>query len=148
MIVLLGFGVSQVNAQRIKESEVPQAVRTSFTKAYPRAKEVKWDKEDGAFEASFDQNKTDMSVLLDEKGMVKEVETHIEKTELPKAIQETIAKEFPGYKINETAKILTKGITTYEAEVKKEGKTFDLIFDINGKLLKKIDEETKKEDKD
>ncbi|MBK7653448.1 MAG: hypothetical protein IPJ20_25715 [Flammeovirgaceae bacterium] len=48
-----------------------------------------------------------------------------------------VEKEYAGYKIEETAKIVSKGITTYEAEVEKEEKTFELIFDNNGKLLTK-----------
>ena len=48
VIVALSLAICQVRAQKIKESEVPQAVKTAFMKAYPAAKEVKWNKEDGA----------------------------------------------------------------------------------------------------
>ena len=147
MIALLGLMVSQVSAQKIKESEVPKVVKDAFMKAYPAAKDVKWDKEDGSFEASFDHNKKDMSVVLDEAGMVKEIETEIAKSELPKAALEVLKKDYADYKIEETAKIVSKGITTYEAEVEKGEKTFELIFDSNGKLLKKT-EEVEKDEKD
>ena len=147
IIALLGLMVSQVSAQKIKESEVPKVVKDAFMKAYPVAKDVKWGKEDGGYEASFDLNKKDMSVVLDEMGMVKEVETEIAKSELPNAAQETLKKDYPGYKMEETAKIVSKGITTYEAEVEKGEKTFELIFDSNGKLLTKK-EEVEKEEKD
>ena len=139
VMVAMSLVVCQSQAQKIKESEVPQIVKTAFTKAYPTAKEVKWGKEDGAYEASFDQNKKDMSVLLDEKGMIKEVETTIAKSELPKAVQNTLAKDYAGYKIEEAATILSNGVVTYEAEVEKGEKSFDLIFDKEGKLLKKIE---------
>ncbi|CAN5608306.1 hypothetical protein BH10BAC4_BH10BAC4_14060 [soil metagenome] len=137
IIALLGLGVGQVNAQTIKASDVPAAVKTAFAKAYPAAKDVKWGKEDGSFEASFDHNKKDMSVLLDVMGMIKEVETEIEKSELPKAVQETLKKDFADHKVEEAAKIVSNGVTTYEAEVEKGEKSWDLIFDANGKLLKK-----------
>ena len=61
IIVLLGLIVSQVSAQKIKESEVPKVVKGAFMKAYPTAKEVKWEKEDDSFVVSFNQNKKDMS---------------------------------------------------------------------------------------
>ena len=145
IVALLGLMVSQVSAQKIKESEVPKVVKDAFMKAYPAAKDVKWDKEDGSFEASFDLSKKDMSVLLDDMGMIKEVETEIAKSELPQAIQETLKKDYAGYKIEETAKIVSKGVTTYEAEVEKGEKTVELIFDSNGKLLKKTEETEEKD---
>lgn len=148
MIALIGLGVGQVYAQKIKESEVPQAAKAAFAKAYPSVKDVKWEREDGAFEASFDENKKDKSVLLDATGNIKEVETEIQKSELPKATQETLARDYAGYKIEETAKLLANGVTTYEVEVEKGEKSYELIFDSNGKLLKKtVKEEEEKDDK-
>ena len=147
IIALLGLGVSQVFAQKIKDSEVPQAVKAAFARAYPSVKDVKWEKEGDSFEAGFDQNRKDISVVLDAMGMIKEVETEIQKSELPKATQETLAKDYAGYKIEETAKLLANGVTTYEAEVEKGEKSFELIFDTGGKLLKKT-EIKEKEDKE
>ena len=54
-----------------------------------------------------------------------------------------IGKNYAGQKIKEAAKIVdSKKVTTYEAEV-KEG---DLIFDANGKFLKKVVEAKDKGD--
>ena len=83
LIFILGLGVSCGYAQKVKESEVPQAVKTAFAKAYPKAKDVKWDKEGNDYEASFDINKSDASVLFASNGTVKEVETEIEQNQLP-----------------------------------------------------------------
>ncbi len=87
------------------------------------------------FEASFEQNKNDMSVVLDKVGIVKEVETEIAKDKLPKAILETLKKDFADHDIEETAMIVANGVTTYEVEVEKGKKSWDLIFDSAGKLL-------------
>lgn len=46
--------------------------------------------------------------------------------------------DYEGYKIEEAARIESGGVFTYEAEVEKEEQTFDLIFDAQGKLLKKV----------
>jgi len=135
ILALVTFGVVQAIAQKIKESEVPQVVKSAFMKAYPNAKGVKWDKEEAGFEASFEQNKNDMSVVLDKMGIVKEVETEIAKDKLPKAILETLKKDFADHDIEETAMIVANGVTTYEVEVEKGKKSWDLIFDSAGKLL-------------
>ena len=148
IIALLGLSIVQVNAQKMKESDIPSVVKAAFKKAFPSAKEVKWSKEEeeaGLYEVEFKNSKTEMSVLMDEAGTVKEVETEIKKSELPTAVQESIKKDYAGYKIEEAAKIVSNGITTYEAEVEKGEKSFDLIFDVNGKLLKKIEKKEKDE---
>ena len=149
IIALLGLGAGQVFAQKIRASEVPQVVKASFAKAYPSVKDVEWEKEGGAFEAGFDENEKDVSVVIDVTGKIKEVETEIQKSELPKTTRETLAKEYAGYKIKETAKLLASGVTTFEAEVEKGEKSYELIFDTSGKLLKKteIKEKEKEEDK-
>lgn len=135
ILALVTFGVVQAIAQKIKESEVPQVVKSAFMKAYPNAKGVKWDKEEAGFEASFEQNKNDMSIVLDKMGIVKEVETEIAKDKLPKAILETLKKDFADHDIEETAMTVANGVTTYEVEVEKGKKSWDLIFDSAGKLL-------------
>ncbi len=145
IISLLGLSVVQVNAQKMKESDIPSVVKAVFQKSYPAAKEVKWSKEEGLYEVEFKNGKTEMSVLMDQAGTVKEVENEIKKSELPAAVQESIKKDYAGYKIEEAAKIVSNGITTYEAEVEKGEKSFDLIFEVNGRLLKKIEKKEKDE---
>jgi hypothetical protein len=55
--------------------------------------------------------------------------------ELPANAKAYVAKHYAGQKIKEAAKITdSKGVVTYEAEVK--GK--DLIFDNTGKFLKEV----------
>jgi len=75
-----------------------------------------------------------------------EAETEIPKNMLPKAVLETLAKNYPGYKIEETTRIESEGKVTYEAEVEKGGKSSDLIFDENGKLLKTVQKDEKDKD--
>ena len=129
-------------AQKVKESEVPAIVKATFAKSYPGAKGVQWEKENDAFESSFQQNKQEMSVVIDAMGVVTEVETEIDKGSLPAAVQATLKKEFKDYKVEDAAMIVSAGVTTYEAEVEKGKESFDLIFDTNGKLMSK---ELKKE---
>ncbi len=145
LLLILGLGVSQVFAQKLKETEVPQVVKAAFAKAYPKAKEVKWNKEDADYEASFDQNKVDASVLLSADGTIKEMETEIEMSQLPASIKNALAKDYSDYKVKEVAKITSGSFVTYEAEVKKGKESFDFIFDTTGKLLKKIGTSKEKE---
>ncbi|MBO0938587.1 PepSY-like domain-containing protein [Fibrella sp. HMF5335] len=125
--ILLGTSIIGVFAQS-------PAAKATLKKAYPAATGVKWDKEDGDYEASFKNGGKSMSLVIDAKGMVKETETDITVAELPAAVRAYVAKNMPGKKISEAAIIVdASGKKMYEAEV--AGK--DILFDEAGVLVKK-----------
>lgn len=113
--------------------DTPAAVKATIARLYPTVKNVKFDKENGDYEAGFKHNGKSMSVVLDAKGTVKETETEISISALPAAVRDYVAKQMPGKKIKEAAEIVdANGTKKYEAEV--GGK--DLMFDTSGKPLK------------
>ena len=114
--------------------DVPAAVKTKFASEYSAAKKVKWEKEEGKFEAHFILNGTEMSATYDAIGNKLETETEIETSALPKSVSEYVSKNYAGHKIKEAAKIVdATGTVTYEAELKSG----DFIFDSNGNFLNK-----------
>lgn len=129
---LLSLATLMITSGAIRLIDAPAAVKAAITKLYPTAKNVKFEKEDGDYEAGFKHNGKSMSVVLDANGTVKETEMEIAISELPAAVRDYVAKQMPGKKIKEAAEIVdAKGVKTYEAEV--GGK--DLMFDSAGKLL-------------
>jgi hypothetical protein len=138
------------NAQKTKV-ETPAAAKSAFAAKFPGAQKVKWSAEKpGEFEVEFTLNKAESSALFDAAGKFLESETEIKQSELPQAVQATIAKDFAGYKLDEIEKATdTNGVVTYEMEAAKGKEKFELSFDANGKLLsreplKKEKEEDKK----
>ena len=122
-------------AQKMQKKNVPASVKSSFQKKYPAVKEVNWDKEGEMYEASFDLNKTDNSVLLDAQGNILETEVEIDLNQLPQGILDYVKTHYAGKQAKEGAKITdAKGIVTYEVEIKG----VDLIFDNNGKFIKEL----------
>lgn len=121
-------------AQKLKDTDVPDAVKDSFKKSHPAATVKKWEKEKENYEAEFMTGKTETSVLMDATGKLLETETEISVDQLPKAVNDYIAKNLPGKKIKEASKITdAKNTVTYEAEIAEA----DYIFDANGSFLKK-----------
>ena len=119
-------------AQKTKEQNVPQVIKNALHDKFPNAKEVKWDKEENNYEASFKNNKVDNSILFNVNGKIIETEIAITASQLPKKALQYLNDNFKNQKVDEAAKIISeKGITTYEAEI--QGK--DVFFDENGKLL-------------
>lgn len=145
-IVAFALAVSSTYAQKIDESKVPANVKQAFAKAYPNSKSIKWNKEQDGWEASFKQNKTEMSVVMDTNGSITEVESEIEESQLPAPIRKSFNREFIHYTFKEAAKIVAGSTTTYEIEAIKDKDKFEFIYDPNGKLLKK--KELKKEEEE
>ncbi len=122
-----------MNAQKIKESEVPAVVKMSFEKNFS-GQTAKWEKEDGNFEAGFKKDGKNTSATFKPDGTFLETEIAIKESELPAGILDYIKTNYKGKKIKESSKITSAANTvTYEAEI--EGK--DVIFDSNGKFIKK-----------
>lgn len=131
------------HAQKIQEKDVPAEVKSSFAKHFAAAKETKWEKEKGNYEAEFDLNKTEQSALFDAKGTLLETEVEIELSQLPAGVLEYVKAHYANQSVKEAEKMTdSNGTVTYEAEIKG----MDLIFDSNGKFVKEIKELKKEKD--
>jgi len=124
-------------AQKTQDKNVPAIIKSAFQKQYPDAKEIKWEQENGNYEAEFEIGETDYSVLIDASGNIIETEIEISVDALPANAKEYVSQNHAGQKIKEAAKITdAKGTVTYEAEIKGT----DLIFDSNGNFIKEVKE--------
>lgn len=121
-------------AQKIDASKVPADVKAAFAKQYPGVS-VKWEKEDGKYEAGFKQNGNTMSALYEANGKMTESEMDIKVSDLPASVLAYVKENYKGKKIKEGAKITkSDGTVNYEAEVDDK----DVIFDATGKFLKEM----------
>ena len=133
-ITLLTLGLGTISAQKIKEAQVPDSVKAAFSKQYPGIKGAKWEKDGVNFEAEFDLNKIETSVLISPNGIVLSTEMEINISELPKEAINYIAKNLVGKKIKDASKIIdNKGEVTFEAEIEK----VDYVFNEKGLFIKK-----------
>jgi hypothetical protein len=122
-------------AQKVSKKDVPLAVQKSLSIHYPDVQKVKWEKEHRNFEASFEINGTELSVVYDQNGTLLETETEISVKELPISVLDYVKVHYKGQKIKEAATITdAAGVVTYEAEIKG----MDLIFDSKGSFLKEV----------
>jgi uncharacterized membrane protein YkoI len=127
----------------MKSSDVPQIVQSAFAKRFPSVKNVSWSREDASeFEAEFKNNGKEQSANFDANGNWLETETEIKKSDLPAAVQATLAKEFAGYKLEEAELTETSGGTRYEVELEKGESRYEVQLSEDGSVVKK---EEKKE---
>lgn len=142
------FVSGTASAQKMKSTEVPTQVKEAFAKKYPGQK-AEWEKEGSDYEAEFDLNKVESSAVFGSDGTFKELEQEIKTSELPKAVTDYCAKNFPDHKLSEAAKITdASGKLSYEAEMSKGKEHFDALFDHQGHFIKKSVASTKEEGKD
>lgn len=66
--------------------------------------------------------------------------TDIKSSQLPKASLDYIQKNLPGAKIVRAAKIEQKGSINYNVVIEKDAKKHVLVFDKDGRFLKKSDD--------
>jgi hypothetical protein len=121
-----------MEAQSIKERDVPAAVMTSFSTMQPNAAKVKWENEDGMYEGSFLTNKKETSLLFSRDGILVQTENEITLAELPSGALDYVTKQYPSAKIEEVTKVTDiKGAVTYEVEVAD----VDLLFTTTGQFI-------------
>lgn len=126
-----------LSASTFRATEVPDAVKAAFHQKFPTAKKVKWVTETNSeYEVSFNLDSKEVSAAYLPDGKLKEVETEIPVSELPKAVTDAVNKKHPNARIEEAAKIeRSDNSIVYEAELKTGGKKIDLLFDESGKTV-------------
>lgn len=58
--------------------------------------------------------------------------------DLPKAITENIAKDYAGFTIKGATKVTTNNVVTYDVVIVKGTMTETLVYDKDGKFVKKV----------
>jgi len=90
-----------------------------------------------------------MSACFDNEGKWLESETVISEKELPVAVVNALIKDFQGFKKGPVEIFESTTIKGFEMSLKKGKKSFEVIFDSNGAILKKtaLKEEDEKDEK-
>lgn len=134
----------------ISQVEVPAVVTDGFTKKFPTATKVKWEKEnDTEFEAAFKMDGKSMTACFDDKGNWVETEWEVKVKKLPEAVVTAVTDKYPGFKIDVAEYCETPDFTGYEMEIEKsEGKEEvekEIQVSKDGKSIKELTEETDEE---
>jgi len=132
--VVLALATGKIMAQKVKNTDVPAAVKTALAKNYPKASGVSWEKEKGNFEANWGgRSKEDNSVVYTPEGKFVEMVVAIPVSSLPERVKSYVKQHYPGAKITEAGKVTDAGGKIgYEAEVNHK----DLVFSEGGEFIK------------
>ncbi len=141
--------IFSANAQQNDSTDAPVNVMKAFKTAHPLAKDVTWDKDGLNYEANYKEDEEDYSVIINDLGKILETEKEISPAELPPGVIKYINDNYKGYTLTGAAWINDdSGNVTYEAEIKKENITKDIMFDQNGNPLPQKKTEENEDEKD
>lgn len=107
-LVILAATTTFAAAQDISKNAL-----TTFTKSYAKATNVKWDKENNYYKASFEMNGQSLNALLSEEGDMIAVSRNILSTELPINLQASLNKDYSAYWISGLVEYAVDNETKY-----------------------------------
>lgn len=115
-------------SQKIDEADVPDAVKSTFKTRFPGTTDIKWEKKDTLYNATFLMGTTATEAEYNEKGTWIETEWEIPVEYTPKAIKSYLDTAFTGYKLNEI-ELMDYPVDgkLYKAEISKK-KDCEIIY--------------------
>jgi len=136
-VFFLVGGIASSNAQDVPQKNVPAAVKTAFSKAYPKATDVDWKMEGANYKADFELAKVDHKATYAANGKTISFEKDIPHTQLPAAIAKSIKARYPQGRIDDADWINTGGKITYKIDI--EGTPdVNVWYTADGKFIKEI----------
>ena len=162
LVVLVSLAILGASAQeekKISVKDVPAPVMNKFKAFYSEVTKVKWEMTGTNYEAEFKgTDKKKMAIIYSPEGNVLEKEWEVKKADMPKPVQDSLAKQFPGAHVEELTKLDKAGLILFEIEmdtkINKEDCDVKIEYTPDGKvwskeIRKESDEknEKKKEDK-
>ena len=133
LVMALGPG-SAAHAQAISAAQVPPLAFVALQQLYPQARNVKWKRAQGWYQASYTQSQTYRLVRFDTNGDVQASGLDVAPDALPLPVRQTLAQRFPNRKICQAAEVTnahTKGIT-YEMATCESYVSSIIILTANG----------------
>lgn len=139
LITVLGFFTAfQVDAQdkqKLKDKDVPQAVRTAFDNAFDNALMVDWKMKDGKYKAAFTKDLKKHFAEFSSSGELISKGVKIDKDELPTAVSGAVSASYANDKIDEVYRVEKGGKTKYLVKLDGEPKR-KIMYDEQGQVIK------------
>ena len=143
-ILLLSCGFLIANGQdKVKDQDVPQAVKTAFQSNFTDASDVQWKIYDGKYKAKFDVNGEKHFAEFTNSGELVAKGMKIDKDQLPSAVSDALRTGYANKNIDEVYKVEKGGETLYKVKLEGVNEKM-LVYSEDGKLVKeKMKEKTK-----
>ena len=138
--LLVGYGAkAQDDDRKLKDNEVPEAVRSAFDRQFDNTMMVDWKMKDGKYKAKFNQGLKKHVAEFSSSGELLSKGEKIGKDDLPSPVSDAVKASYASSNVDEVYRIEKKGQTYYK--VKLDGNPDKkVIYDAQGKVIKeKVD---------
>lgn len=148
VFVFTAFGTLAVNAQnvqepaKIKDKDVPQAVRSAFDNQFDKTTMADWKLKNGNYKVSFRQGLKKHIAEFSPAGELVSSGEKVEKDELPTPVGDAIKINYANSNIDEVYRIEKDGQTQYLVKLEGNPKK-KVVYDAEGKLLTEKMEDNK-----
>ncbi len=142
ILLVLTVAASSMFAQDMAEKDVPVAVVSAFKDKFPDAASPEWKKnKSGKYEVKFKKEGQKAEAKFMADGKWDSSETRLEASALPNSASDYLKKNYGAYKIDQVKweEDNDASKNKYEVKLKKEKSEIELVFDGEGKFLKKKD---------
>lgn len=137
-VVAFLFVALAVDAQVVREADVPVSVKNKMTQMFPDANAAVWKTDmPGFMSVDFVQGKTRKSATFTTSGGWVSTEVTVKPEEFPAAASAYVNTNYPDGKMTQCVKAETSTKKTFECRVKSKGTQYELVFDEAGNLAMK-----------
>jgi hypothetical protein len=123
---------------KINESDVPAAVKTSFKTAFPNAKDVDWKMKEGKYKADFEINGLDHIASISADGKIISKGMKIRQSELPSAVSSAIKSAYADRTIDDVYSVDKNGTAYYLVKLEGNPET-KILYSKDGQVVKEKD---------
>ncbi|HLQ99591.1 MAG TPA: PepSY-like domain-containing protein [Sphingobacterium sp.] len=138
--IMMLFMMNVILGQDLRSSQVPEKIRHEFKQAFPKAKDVSWEKKGDLYVVEFEIGfwNNDRKAWYDRQAKRVGYKEDIPKKELPESVKNAINKNYKYYWTKDVEKHISRDRVTYEVELKSFTKEWKVIFDSGGEELSKV----------
>jgi hypothetical protein len=148
-VLLVGAGFATASEQPIERSAVPAPVMQAVSAKYPKATVtqtlVETEKDRTLYEVRTSNGGAEVDLKFDETGKLLAEEQPVATKAMPKAVRTAFTEsQFKDWKIQRIEKVKnleSPNHSGFELIVEKDGKSKELLFSSQGKLLEEEDED-------
>lgn len=117
--------------------EAPKVVKSAFSKKFPTAVVIKWEKlEDATWRVFYKMNKEDYRSVFAEGGNWIHTKYMISIDDIPEKVKSTLNGNYPDHDISEVEVKKTENELVYTIELVNDNRTkFNVIINENGEIV-------------
>ncbi len=117
---------------------IPAAVKEKLIELEPEATDIDWSVKHNMYRAQYLLYGKKGTSYFQMNGIWTETELVIDNSELPLKVAEVLQEQFAKFQQDGIEKVETSdGKTFYEVDMIYKGNLYDILFDANGKILRK-----------